>query len=378
MAPLVPKNAGPQADEVDVAVVHDYLTQRGGAERVVLDLLGAFPGATVRTALYDPRSTFPEFTEHEVRCGWLNEVPGLRRNHRRALPLLASWFSRQLIDADVTFCSSSGWAHGVRTTGRKVVYCHTPARWLYQPERYLGSRPSRVARLALGALGSPLRRWDRRASASAHRYLANSSEVARRIQDLYRRPAEVLIPPPGLSPSSTRAPREGLEPGYWLCVSRLLPYKNVDAVVRAFAGCLARRLVVVGEGPELPRLAAIAGSNVLFAGAVPDDELAWLYANCQAVVSASYEDLGLVPLEAAGFAKPVAALRFGGHLDTVVEGETGVLFEHPSPLDIRNALGLVESTTWSPEAITAHAATFARPAFTRRLWRIACEEASVL
>ena len=118
-----------------VAIAHDYLTQRGGAERVVLAMLRAFPGATVHTLLYDPEGTFPEFREAHVVTSPLNRLGPLRRDHRLALPLLAPSFSRLEIAADVVVCSSSGWSHGARVEGRKVVYCHTPARWLYQPDR---------------------------------------------------------------------------------------------------------------------------------------------------------------------------------------------------------------------------------------------------
>src|SRR5437868_3905298 len=131
-----------------VAIVHDYLTQRGGAERVVLSMLKAFPKALVYTSLYDPNSTFQEFRNIEVRTLPIDRIGTLRRNHRLALPLLAPAFSQLKVDADVVICSSSGWAHGVKTDARKVVYCYTPARWLYQPDRYL-ARDKSVAHAAL-------------------------------------------------------------------------------------------------------------------------------------------------------------------------------------------------------------------------------------
>ena len=159
-----------------VALVHDYLTQRGGAERVVLALAAAFPGAPLYTSLYDPAGTFPSFSDLDVRTLPLDRVAPLRAHHRLALPVLAPAFSRLHVDAEVAICSSSGWAHGARVSGRKVVYCHTPARWLYQSDRYLAGRsraPPRPCRM----LAPPLRRWDHRAAASAHRYLVNSNAV---------------------------------------------------------------------------------------------------------------------------------------------------------------------------------------------------------
>jgi glycosyltransferase involved in cell wall biosynthesis len=355
--------------EPPVAIVHDYLTQRGGAERVVVSMLKAFPSAPVYTSMYDRNGTFEEFARVEIRRSVLDRVGPLRRQHRLALPLLAPIFSRLHVDADVALCSSSGWAHGVGGRARKVVYCHTPARWLYQTDRYLGAR-SRAARLAMPVLGGPLRRWDRRAAATAHRYLANSTVVRDRIRALYRIDAEVLPPPPALTPGAPVRALEELEPGFFLCVSRLLPYKNVDAVLAAFSALPAERLVLVGSGPDANRLRRNAPTNVRLAGSVSDDELRWLYANCAAVVAASYEDFGLTPLEAAAFGKPSVALRWGGFVDTVVDGKTGVFFDEPAPTPIADALRTCLRENWSVETLERHAATFSEQRFVDRLREI--------
>ena len=358
----------------DVALVHDYLTQRGGAERVALSLTRAFPEAPLHTSLYEPAATFPEFAEVEIRASALNHVAGLRHNHRLALPLLAPTFSRLRIDADVVICSSSGWAHGARVEGRKIVYCHTPARWLYQPERYLRGRGA-APRLVSGALRPTLVRWDRAAAASADRYLANSTAVAERIEEIYGLEAEVVPPPPALTPDGPEEAVAAVEPGFVLCVSRLLPYKNVDAVVRAFTALPDERLVVAGEGPDEAALRQLAPSNVTLLGRVSDANLRWLYRGCSALVAASHEDFGLTPLEAASFGKPSAVLRWGGFLDTVAEGETGVFFELPTPEAVGHALGLLREMGWDAEAIRAHAATFSEERFIERMRTIAGVEA---
>ena len=126
-----------------IAICHDYLTQRGGAERAVLSLSDAFPDAPIFTSLYEPAGTFEEYRAKDVRTSVANAVPLIRKHFRAALPLYPAIFASQRIDAEVTICSSSGWAHGARTTGRKIVYCHAPARWLYQPDSYLKSFPRR-------------------------------------------------------------------------------------------------------------------------------------------------------------------------------------------------------------------------------------------
>lgn len=351
----------------EVAIVHDYLTQRGGAERVVLSMLKAFPGAPLYTSLYDPATTFPEFADHDVRPLWTNKLRALHRDHRRGLPLYPFAFSTTTIDADVVLCSSSGFAHGVRTTGRKVVYCYTPARWLYgEAPAYLGGWPAPV-RTAVRAATPALRAWDRQGMASAGRILTSSTAVAERIRDVYGTDADVVPPPAGLSTRGEERPVAGIEPGFVLSVGRLLPYKNVDGLVAAMEQLPGERLVVAGSGPERERLEAQAGANVTFVGEVDDVQLRWLYANCAGVVSASFEDYGLTPIEAAAYAKPATVLRRGGFVDTVAEGATGVFFDKLYGKAIAEAITRMLGHSWDGCVITAHAARYDQPTFAAAL-----------
>jgi glycosyltransferase involved in cell wall biosynthesis len=356
-----------------VALVHDYLTQRGGAERVVLSLTRAFPDAPLYTSLYDPAGTFPAFADVDVRPLPLNAIATLRHRHRLALPLLAPAFSRLEIAADVVVCSSSGWSHGTRVEGRKVVYCHTPARWLYQPDRYLRGRPAPLRLVARGLRGALLR-WDRAAAASGDRYLANSSVVAKRIRDAYGIEADIVPPPPAITPDGEAEVVPGVEPGFVLAVSRLLPYKNLDTVVRGFAELPGERLVLVGRGPLERQLRQLAGANVALIGGVSDAQLRWLYAASVGLVAASHEDFGLTPLEAASFGKPAAVLRWGGFLDTVDERRTGLFFDAPSPAEVAKAVHALRATGWDAEAIRAHAAMFSEARFIERLMGIVRDE----
>lgn len=358
-----------------VALVHDYLTQRGGAERVVLSLMNAFPEAPLYTSLYDDAGTFPAFRGRDIRRLALDRVPLLRGHHRLALPILAPAFSRLDVNADVVVCSSSGWAHGVRTTGRKVVYCHAPARWLYQGPRYLGARPQPVARGALALLRPALARWDRRAAASASRYLVNSTAVRDSVRAEYGVDAEVVAPPHSLDPEGRQTPVAGLDDGFVLCVSRLLPYKNVSAVVQAFADLPGERLVLVGTGPDEVRLRRTSTTNVHVLGATDDAQLRWLYAHARGIVAASYEDYGLTPLEAASFGRPAAVLRWGGFRDTVLDGETGLFFDRPEPEEIRAAVRLLLAREWDAERLRRHASAYSQERFAARIREIVAEEA---
>lgn len=369
-----------------VALAHDYATQMGGAERVALILAKGFPDAPLHVTLYHQPTTFPEFSEFDVRPSALNRVAVLRRFHRLALPFLAAAASRIRVDADVTLVSSTGWAHGVRTSGRKVVYCHAPARWLYQTGRYVGSHQGRGLRgrcyglavaTAVATLGPLLRRWDQAAARSADRYLANSTVTKQAIREAYGIEAEVLPPPPALLPAGAERAVPGVEPGYFLCVARLLGYKNVDVVIEGVRQVPGARLVVVGDGPERQHLSALVANEprIRLVGRIPDDQLRWLYRNCTALVAASYEDFGLSPLEAATFGRPSVALRAGGFLDTVVEGTTGVFFDEPKVAHVAEAVAIAGRRTWDEATLRAHAETFSVASFLARLHTIVAEEA---
>jgi glycosyltransferase involved in cell wall biosynthesis len=351
-----------------VALVHDYLTQRGGAERTMVAMLRAFPAAPLYTSLYVPSATFPEFANADVRTLPLNRIGLFRRYHRLAFPLYAPAFSALQVEADVAVCSTSGWAHGVRTTGRKIVYCHVPARWLYEPDQYLGAR--RVARrAALAAMRPLLVRWDRRAARGADRYLAVSTVVRDRIRAEYGIEATVL-PPPLTVDTEGEQKAMAAEPGFFLAPSRLVPLKNVAAIVEAFRSLPDERLVIAGTGPERRRLETGAPANVFFAGEANDSKMRWLYANCEALVAASYEGFGFTALEGNAFGKPALVLRSGGFLDTIVEGESGLFFDVPEPRAIAGAVKEFRSMTWSAELVARNAARFDEQSFVRGLRQV--------
>lgn len=350
-----------------VVIAHDYLTQRGGAERVVLAMARAYPGAPIWTTLYHPEGTYPELAEHEIVVSPLNRVGALRRDHRAALPLLAWAAGRLRIDADVVIASSSGWAHGVATSGRLLVYCHAPARWLYQSEAYLGASLTRSPEgLALLALRPWLRRWDRRAAARADVYLANSRVVASRVEEAYGLRAKVVPPPFAVTTAGDREPVPGVEGwaegGYVLVVSRLLPYKHVGVVVDAVAS-RGDRLLVIGDGPLRDVLAARTGAGFVLAHGLSDAQMRWAYDHARVLVAPSHEDFGLTPLEAAAFGVPTVALHAGGYLDTVDPEVNGVFFGSPTPGAITGALAAAEVRTWDRDRIRRHADLFSEERF---------------
>lgn len=371
----VPPHRYDGVDGPRVAIAHDYLTQRGGAEKVVLSMSKAFPDAPIYTLLYDPEGTYPEFADRDVRVSPLNRVSLFRKHHRAALPVLPFAASAMFVDADVVVTSSSGWAHGFRTNGRKLVHCHTPAHWLYALDHYLKPDGDRLKRAGL-KVGSPLlKSWDRRAAMSVDRYLAVSTAIKHRINTAYGIDAGVLPSPIAMKPHAEAEPVPELQQWitdpasapFYLCVSRLMAYKNVDAVVGAFANT-DRRLVVVGHGPEAARIERMKTPNVMLLSALTDGQMAWLYQSCRALIAASYEDFGLTPIEAAVSGRPSVVLRWGGFLDTVIEGTTGMFFDRPAADSIADALDRFESCEFDPDKLRAHAERFTEQRYAESLY----------
>lgn len=346
-----------------IAIAHDYLTQRGGAERVALAMLRAFPDADLYTTVYNPETTYPEFADRRVLTLPLNDNPALRKDHRIGLPLYQGAIDKApAIEADVLLVSTTGFAHGFRTTGRKLVYCHSPARFLYLVDDYLGGPAWRnPVGWGLSALRPKLIRWDQAAARSADRYLANSTVVRDRIKDVYGIDATVVPAPPAVNHTVVPEPVGELAdwgPGFHLVVSRLMPYKHVDQAIEAFRDLPDERLVVVGKGPLRDELHRNLPANVRMLEDLSDGELAWCYANARALIAPSHEDYGLTPLEAGALGTPTLALKAGGYLDTVTDGVNGTFFPEPTAQAIAAAVRGTKRVRWDESEIARHVERF--------------------
>lgn len=349
-----------------VAIVHDYLNQRGGAERVVLELSDMWPSAPIYTALYRPDSTFAEFRGRDIRTSFIDRLP-VDRGFRNLFPLYpAAFWSLGAIDADVVIASSSGWAHMARAAEHAVhvVYCHTPARWLYG-HAYMnsGGRPARRQAM-LAPVAPTLRRLDFRAARRAAVYVANSLDVRERIRSVYGLEPEVVYPP--VHTERLRASPRGER---LLVVSRLLAYKRVDLVVAA-ARLLGRGLDVVGDGPLLGELRRAAGRYTTFHGAASPATVTQLLETCSAVCVAGQEDFGIVAVEAQAAGKPVVAFGRGGACETVEDGVTGVLFAEQTVAAVTRAVSECEDLSTPPDVIARRAERFSAQAFAERLRRV--------
>jgi glycosyltransferase involved in cell wall biosynthesis len=342
-----------------VALIHDYLNQYGGAERVLEELHDIFPDAPVYTSMYAPERMSETIRQMDIRTSFMQHLPLVTRQHQPFLLLYPLAFeSFDLSDFDIVISNSSAFCKGVVTPPNTLhlCYCLTPMRWVWSYQRYVErERLGLAARLVLPAAISNLRSWDIATAQNVDRFLAISSTVSKRIAKYYRRQATVIYPPVNCRAFT---PQPNQVEDYYLIVSRLIPYKRIDLAVDAFTK-LGLKLKIVGSGGRAESaLRAQAGRSVEFVGRVSDDTLRDLYARCRALVFPGEEDFGIAPLEANASGRPVVAYAAGGALDTVVDGETGVLFSPQTPEALMDAVKRVEATHWDAWALRDHALRF--------------------
>jgi glycosyltransferase involved in cell wall biosynthesis len=349
-----------------VALVHDFLNQAGGAERVLASLHRIFPSAPIYTTILDPAALWPALRDADIRVSWMQGLPGVLRHFRAYLPLYPAVFDRlRLEEYDLVISSSSAFAKSARSRSDAphLCYCHNTMRFVYDFDRYVErERFGRVARAALPPLIGRLRRWDVRTADRPTQYLANSATVAERIRRHYGRSSAVVHPPV----DTERHQLGATDAPYYLVVSRLIPYKRVDLAVRAF-NALGEPLVVIGDGPDRAALEGMAASNVRFTGRLPDEDVLRHYAECRGVIFPGEEDFGLVPLEANASGRPVVAFRRGGALETVIEGRTGVFFDQPTPESLAAAVRTCDARSWTKPELRCHAEQFGEAVFRTRI-----------
>lgn len=360
----VPKRpAGDPAAAAKVALVHDYVTQMGGSERVVELLLGVFPNAPLFTSVHDRRESTAAFRRHELHTSFLQGVAPRQQTLQFFAPLLPLAFrSFDLREYDVVLTSSSGFAHHVRTPpgAIHICYCYTPPRFLWSAEEYFRAHP-RLARAASGPLAL-LRRADVAASRGVDSYVAISRHIAQRIRMVYGREAHVVYPPVAVS----RYAPAGERSGRFLVVSRLMSYKRIDLAIEA-ANRFRLPLDVIGKGPEGTRLARMAGPTVRMLGWQPDEVVRHAIATCQAVVVPGSEDFGLTLVEAQASGRPPVAFSSGGALEIVGDGQTGFLFGEQTAEGVGMAMQRAAARELPVGPLIASAARFDVPVFKERL-----------
>jgi len=348
-----------------VALAHDYMNQFGGAERVLEQLHDYYPHAPIYTSMYDPNAMPAAYRSWDIRTSFMQRLPLVTSRHQAYLMAYPIAFeSFDLGRYDVVISNSSAFCKGVVTGPNTlhISYCLTPMRWVWRYRDYvereqLGS----LARIVLPPLIHYLRVWDFGAASRVDRYIAISTAVASRIRKYYRRESEI-IPPPVDTEQFTLSPTSG---DYYLTVARLAPYRRIDLIVDAFRE-LGLPVKIVGIGRDEARLKARATPNIEFLGRVDDETLADLYANCRGYLFPGEEDFGIAPVEAQAVGKPVVAYGAGGSLDTVIDGETGVLFPHQTARDLADAVRRLETMWFDPARIRQNAERFSVSVFRER------------
>jgi glycosyltransferase involved in cell wall biosynthesis len=348
-----------------IALVHDYFIQQGGAERVAAELYRVLNAPDVFTTVALPDGLPPALSQTQIRTSWMQRLPAIRRMHRIYFPLYPfAVRALNLKSYDLVVSSSSGYAKGVRSGGNAthVCYCHTPMRWIWRYRDYVArERFGRLTRLVLPMFLNGLRMWDKRAAREPDQFVANSHIIAERIWDVYKREA-IVIPPP-IDVNRFRLSYKSDD--YYLVLSRLVSYKNIDIAIEA-CKLLNRRLIVIGDGPDRARLESFSSPLVTFAGRICDTEVEKYVAGCRALLLPGEEDFGMAPLEVAAAGKPTVALRAGGAIETIVDGSTGVFFDASAPKSMAEAIERCENVSWSAALIRRHACNFDAAVFRQR------------
>lgn len=356
-----------------VALIHDWITGMRGGEKALEVFCELFPAADLFTLVYQKGTVTPTIEQRRVKHSPIQWLPKAGKLYRQYLPLFPMAVEQFDLDAyDLVISTSHCAAKSVVVTGRArhLCYCLTPMRYAWdQFDAYFGpERVGRVPSALLRPVLAGLARWDRATEGRVHRYLAISQYVARRIALYYNRESTLVYPPVDTefyAPDATSPPQP--EPSvsalpHFLVVSALVPYKRVDLAMMA-ARHAGVRLTVVGSGPERANLERLTGDGIELAGWRTDDEIRDLYRTCTATILPGEEDFGIVPVEAQACGRPVVALGRGGALDTVVDGDTGVLFGETTVESLAAALRRAAATPWQPARIRAHAETFSRRRF---------------
>ncbi|MDX2139807.1 MAG: glycosyltransferase [Chloroflexota bacterium] len=340
-----------------LALVHDWLNQRGGAEDVLETLVALYADAPLFTSIYAPELMPAAYRDWDIHTLWIDKLPGIHQRHQPYLPFYPlAWGGFEPDGYDLILSNKSGFCHGLRKPENAVhvCYCLAPTRYVWQLDAYIAREGlSLPAQLALQPLVALLKRWDYDAAQRVDHFIAISSDIQQRIKTYYARHSDIIYPPV----DTTRFQPSSTIEDYFLVVSRLIPYKRIDLAVQA-ATRLGLPLKVGGKGRDLERLQAMAGPTVEFLGYVPDEQLPDLMARCKAFLFPGLEDFGITPVQAQAAGRPVIAYAGGGALDTVIPGKTGELFDEMTVESLMQAMASFDVRRYDVRTLRQHAERF--------------------
>lgn len=350
-----------------IALVHEYLNQFGGAERVLGVLCSLFPDASIYTLFYDAEATGGVFESREIRTSFLQKVPFIKNYHRffpLFMPLAIEQFD--FSEFDVVLSISSSFAKGIITkpNTRHICYCLTPPRFLWDDSQKFVEEfkyPSFIRKVSPLFI-TYLRLWDREASLRVDKFWAISSFVGERVKKYYLKDTEVIYPPVNVNRFYISKNIDD----YFFMAGRLVSYKRFDLAIKAFNE-LGWPLKIAGIGPEAKRLKKMSGGNIEFLGLISDKELAFMYTHARAFIFPQEEDFGITPLEAMASGRPVIAYRGGGALETIKEGETGMFFNEQTKESLVSVLNKFRADDFDPVKCREQAKKFDTPVFKEKI-----------
>lgn len=350
-----------------VVLVHDYLNQYGGAERVLEAFTEIFPDAPIFTLVYSPRQIRGAFSGKKIYTSFLQKIP-LARSHHRIFPILMPLAIEKFdfSNYDLVISDSASFAKGAITRPETlhICYCHTPPRYAWDDShKYIKEfAMPKLAKIFVPLFMNYIRLWDREAACRVDKFICNSKFVAKRIKKYYNREAKVIYPPVD---TKKFIPGKRIS-NYFLMVGRLLAYKRFDIAVEAF-NKLKLPLKIIGDGPERKKLEKLAEKNIEFLGEVYRKELSRHYQSCQALIFPQEEDFGLVPVEAMACGRPVIAYQGGGALESIKEGETGIFFNEQSPEALVKAVKSFRADKFNRQKLRTHALKFDKEIFKKKI-----------
>jgi len=349
-----------------IAIVHDWLTNMGGAERVILAFHEIFPDAPIYTTVFNPDRLPDEFKKIDVRTSFIQRLPKAKTKYNMYLPFMPTAFEQfDLSEYDIVLSSSSSCAKGVltRPDTLHICYCHTPMRYAWDFYNEYKESAAKWQKKFIPFLMNYIRMWDRLSADRVDYFIANSNEVAKRIKKHYRRESVVINPPVNTDFYTLVDEDED----YFLIVSRLVEYKRIDIAVEAFND-LGLPLIIIGDGPEKERLQKMAKNNIKFLGRLPDEKVKAYYAKCRAFIFPGEEDFGITPLEAQASGRPVIAFGKGGILDSVVDGVTGIFFREQNKESLKEAVNKFDKINFDKKIIRKHAEEFDIKIFKEKIY----------
>ncbi|MBU1177378.1 glycosyltransferase [Patescibacteria group bacterium] len=350
-----------------VALVHDYLNQYGGAERVLEAFCQIFPKAPIYTLLYDKEKTGFAFDDRDIRTSFLQKIPLVKSHHRPFLMLMPLAIEQfDFSQYDLVLSDSASYAKGIITSPNTIhiCYCHTPIRYAWDDShKYIEEFGySGVIKKIIPFFMNYIRIWDEKASKRVDKFIANSNFVSQRIKKYYRRESEVIHPP---VKSNLFYLADKID-DYFLLVGRFLPYKRFDLAIDAFNE-LGFPLKIIGDGPDRKRLEKKSNENIEFIGLVPDSKLKDYYAHCKAFIFPQEEDFGITAVEAMAAGRPVIAYKGGGALEIIQQGITGLFFEKQTSEDLIKVLRNFNESDFNPETIRKIAMKFDEENFKEKI-----------